>query len=705
MYIEKIHIDTFGKLADVNIELSSGVNIVEGPNESGKSTLAAFIKFIFYGVPSRERQSVVSWQTGGAAGSITVNDGKKSYRIERALVKTKEAVQLIDCETNMPVRGVIDDATPGELFFGVGADMFEATAFVSQLGGTASGGAKVSEGIENILFSADESVNTQRAVSKLDSARAAILHKNEKGGKLYELDRECAALEVRLADAKCMHAQILTKEAQLADIRARHAEDSKKADELCEKLEQFDTRSLLAQFDAQRKLGAKVAELRGKIEAVANTDIEAVRDIEAQINKLDMLTDEVRDSSEREAATPMPTEDAELDGYISKGGRVAIEAKISKLKLGTWICLAGGALAVLAGAALLFVNVIIGAMCIALGAAALIGILPIRKAADSILKEYDLDALDTRLAARERAEEESKLASIAAASAKKRLDEEIAAVKAEYGCEPSELSERLEREREKLRAAEDMRAQYDKYASVLSQIRDQLRPYSEEELMSKLKCDIDISDVDADTVPTLRREAEFSEKKALQLERQIAELEKVLAGMYPTAEEPTVVSDKLSELKEQREKLRLQHAAYVLASKKLSEASDSLKESVSPRLAADTARLMGHLTGGKYTSFGVGTQLELCTETTNGTKNVDVLSAGTQDAAYLCLRMALVALLYRKELPPMLYDEAFVRQDDSRLASMLKLLHVQGAQSIIFTANSRESDIMRKIGEFCHIKF
>ena len=72
MYIEKIHIDTFGKLRDVDIELDCGMNIFEGPNESGKSTVAQFIKFVLYGMNSRERERMVSWQTGGAAGSFNV---------------------------------------------------------------------------------------------------------------------------------------------------------------------------------------------------------------------------------------------------------------------------------------------------------------------------------------------------------------------------------------------------------------------------------------------------------------------------------------------------------------------------------------------------------------------------------------------------------------------------------------------------------
>ena len=53
MIIEKLNIKAFGRLRDYELELSPGVNIIEGENESGKSTLCAFIKFIFYGIPAK----------------------------------------------------------------------------------------------------------------------------------------------------------------------------------------------------------------------------------------------------------------------------------------------------------------------------------------------------------------------------------------------------------------------------------------------------------------------------------------------------------------------------------------------------------------------------------------------------------------------------------------------------------------------------
>ena len=56
MIIRKINITSFGTLSDFSAELSDGLNIISGENESGKSTILAFIRFVLYGLPSRRSE-------------------------------------------------------------------------------------------------------------------------------------------------------------------------------------------------------------------------------------------------------------------------------------------------------------------------------------------------------------------------------------------------------------------------------------------------------------------------------------------------------------------------------------------------------------------------------------------------------------------------------------------------------------------------
>lgn len=718
MYIEKVHIEAFGKLSDRDFDLCRGVNIIEGENESGKSTLAAFIKFIFYGVSSRERAGVLSWERGGAAGSITVCDGDKRYRVERALVGNREAVQLVDADTNMVVRGALDGTTPGELFFGVGADMFAATAFVSQLGKTSPSGAKVSDGIENILFSADESVNTQKAMSKLDSVRVSLLHKNEKGGRLFELDAECAAAEVRLGEARRGHDDILAKEAQLADLKVKHLAAKEKADGIATRIEQFTARRISALFARSHSLEGILGDLRAQIVEETGVDVASINKLEQTLNKISLLKKEADQAATREAELPPIAEDAELDEYVAHGGVSVlfenIRASVGRARtykiMGATAAIVGIILAICG--VLTFSDADMPALALIIGGAAVFAVavvlfvLGVHSGANAkaIADKYDFDALEDRLAERNEALEAAKLATLARDATSRSYNEAYAEAQRAYGCDYDRLVEMLDEQKQQIKYIEQLKSQYDKYESVFAEIQSQLAPYDEASNAEIIDDSVDVSDVDADKLPELNREAEFSRKMAESLEKHIVELEKTLAGLYPTVEEPTVVADKLSALKAERETLAKRYAAYKLALEKMSQASDSLRESIAPRLAKDTALLMGHLTCGKYSEFGVGTQLELCVETENGTKGVEALSAGTQDAAYLCLRMALISLLYRKTTPPVIYDEAFSRLDNGRLLNMMKIASIQDAQSIMFTSNSREADTMRTLGEFNLIK-
>ena len=50
----------FGKLQGQTLELHEGLNIIQAPNETGKSTWCAFLSAMLYGINSRERDKAGS---------------------------------------------------------------------------------------------------------------------------------------------------------------------------------------------------------------------------------------------------------------------------------------------------------------------------------------------------------------------------------------------------------------------------------------------------------------------------------------------------------------------------------------------------------------------------------------------------------------------------------------------------------------------
>lgn len=97
MKLEKIQINGFGKLENKEIELTDGINIILGRNESGKSTLLKFINSMLYGISKNKRGKIISdqekykpWNTEKYSGKIKYKlDDKKEYEIYRDF-KNKE---------------------------------------------------------------------------------------------------------------------------------------------------------------------------------------------------------------------------------------------------------------------------------------------------------------------------------------------------------------------------------------------------------------------------------------------------------------------------------------------------------------------------------------------------------------------------------------------------------------------------------------
>jgi uncharacterized protein YhaN len=176
-----------------------------------------------------------------------------------------------------------------------------------------------------------------------------------------------------------------------------------------------------------------------------------------------------------------------------------------------------------------------------------------------------------------------------------------------------------------------------------------------------------------------------------------------LAELNATAVAPAGIYEKMTALEYERDLLQKKHDAYLMAAEKLTAAGENLRASVFPRLSASAGALMGAVTDGKYEEIGVDNALAMTfrPETDNGgrlTCDERYMSAGTSDAAYVSLRLALAALVGRDGVPPMIFDESFARMDDTRLGNMMRLLWTGGGQILVFTSCHREANALKTLG-------
>ena len=761
MVIEKIHINCFGNIENRDFDFCDGVNIVEGLNESGKSTLAAFIKFVFYGLSAKssdgalcERERYVNWHSGSADGYMTVRTRDGRYRIERVIMSAgqmsdsganrtvyREGVTVTDLANNSPLKIKCE---PGEYFFALDCEVFSKTAFVSQLDGAKVTGEKMTQAIENILFSADENVNIQKALKKLDASRVALLHKNGKGGKIYELEKNRGELEEKLEAAKRRNADILAKESSLEDAKEKMQALETAREALAAAVKNFENAAVVSLFDKLHLLETKAEENsereREFYESRRRNGFVPDREYAERLFKLGSLCKTA--DAERESTFALLQESknkcAELEGSLNSGsgGRrspaedleTAEKHKNIKKHLCVWTAalLAAAAGTAAAGIALganlweyigtivtrcAFIPVLLALVC---GILAFIRNSHLKK----LYREYNASdytgfnsAVNKLMESVEKLEtereEEKRLESKYAESeaAAKRAHEEFRQNAQKWSADAESDSDSVIRSAEKaVSELEAIKAEGAKINEMLSLLKGQLGQYDEGAARAAA-VDSDCG-VNAENIASNRRELELITMQSRALETRIHELDKELAGLRPLCENPAKIAEKIELADSYIRSYRIKHEAYMLACAKISEAGEGMRESISPKLADYTCRLMSALTNGKYSEIGVDNNLALSVNAGGGTRNLEYLSAGTQDAAYVSLRLALINTLFRKNLPTVIFDESFCKLDSTRLESMMRLVSTLDAgkmQSIILTSCPRDAEAMDKCGAYRRI--
>ena len=103
MYIKDLQINGFGNLENKKITLSKGFNVINGKNESGKSTIANFIKGIFYGVNKNkdgnkfsEYEKFKPWADIDFSGKLTYEYEGEEYTVYRDFNRNNSKVYDAD---------------------------------------------------------------------------------------------------------------------------------------------------------------------------------------------------------------------------------------------------------------------------------------------------------------------------------------------------------------------------------------------------------------------------------------------------------------------------------------------------------------------------------------------------------------------------------------------------------------------------------
>ena len=169
------HIDNFGKLCDVTLQFTDGLNVINEANAWGKSTLAAFLKAMFYGLDAKkatgafdkERVMYRPWQGGAFGGEVDFEINGKRYRISRTFGRTEKADEfhLYDLRTNLESFDYTEQI--GAELFELDSTSFKRSIYIAQNDCVSEASDGIHAKLSNLVENTDDINNFESANQQL----------------------------------------------------------------------------------------------------------------------------------------------------------------------------------------------------------------------------------------------------------------------------------------------------------------------------------------------------------------------------------------------------------------------------------------------------------------------------------------------------------------------------------------------------------
>lgn len=238
------HIEaTFGKLEHRSLSFSKGLNIIEAPNESGKSTLLAFLRVMLYGFPPRERGAMADKNRYGLPGRSRRCAARWRSHVKRATLRCSATPRArivpwgrfsaVYTGSGEAVDG-LTAADCGETLLGVPCEVYERSAFIRQSSLTVDASAELERRIAALITTGEEGQSFSEASAALKKQLNA--RKYNKSGRIPALEAEISAQERALEELSHLTRSKRKAEEALASFDAEEASlrEQLRAHDLCD---------------------------------------------------------------------------------------------------------------------------------------------------------------------------------------------------------------------------------------------------------------------------------------------------------------------------------------------------------------------------------------------------------------------------------------------------------------------------------------
>ena len=727
MKIKKFNAESFGKLKNKQIDLAPDINVIVGANESGKSSVTRFLRFMLYGFTSvraaelskNDKKKYTPWDDTSCKGTMEITAKDADFILRRE--QSARASHSITDASGVPV---FQGLSGGEAILGVDAETFDKTALISSGDVFFEDAVSLSTAIKNMVFSADSAVDSDTALKKLDTLCRSILGKTERSGRLYEARGELSELIKRRTELADLHRELLGAQTSLDKVRGNIEKNNAILDKLHTERDNIDAYNAL---QIMKKIEAAEEKVSGSRDAYEKQSLDmsvagfvpdrqflsdmneallALTGAEmaetGAVNELKFAQEHLKNcyNNPKQFKFNQKLKSAEKTPESLAEDISVMKAEIKSLKKKAKICFCFFLLIVPIFIGLFFnskavklqkelekLSIAFECPDLAEFEYMLSGCRPSEQAAENARER-----LDTAKSILEQAENNH---AVCAGKLADMMEKSGCAVNiSDTGNLPAKAKEHIKNidaHISKLEALENI-LKID--TAALDSLLDSIE--SLEKLKEKAESytqEIPLRDINKNSL-----ELDFYTRANEGLAVQEREYEKRTAVITSNMDKPDELTAKINLLTEEISELEKQHAALSMAKDAIESAHTSMRGNVSPILTEKASALFSEMTGGKYKGLYVDNELQL-TFLEDGSaeyKSVDYLSSGALDAAYLSLRITLTQYLY-EESPVLIFDDAFSRFDDERLARVCKMLEKlsEQYQIIVLSCHEREAELLK----------
>ena len=725
---------TFGRLREQTLELQDGLNILQAPNETGKSTWCAFLLAMLYGVNTKERDRAgvladknryAPWDGGSMSGRLDCRAGDDAltlFRTTRRQTAPMGDFQALYTGTADPVPG-LTGANCGETLLGVSREVYARSAFIRQGGVAVTQDSGLERRIAALVTSGEEDTSYTEAVEALKKQLNRRRH--NKTGQLPALEAELQETEAQLASQAELARQRENLLARSAELEARESSLKEELAGLDRWAEHRKRQDLQKVEDAAVQAEEKAAALRRRLEEeqVPENDVTVrLRGAIVNLNTVRKSAEKAQEAydaaksalaraEETLAASPFAGQTAEearrtAAGPLPKARRSPLPLLLTALAC---LCVSLGAGY---GVYFYFKN-----PAAALGAAA--GLLALTFLLTLVLwkragKQARSAALTERYGTADSAEIQALADAYAALlsdrdAAKQEASAKSAAAQGLWQSVDVNADGILEEVRRFAPAAYDIPSA-DAALRASALLRRELAEVEKAAHEARLRAEFQTEQApqpeDPDAPPLLpperNREAVTEDLEAVRgdLSSLRSSLDRI-AGRLHAAGDPLALQAAAERLTDEIALLEGEYAAIALAMSTLAHANTQLQGRFSPALGKRAAEIFDGLTGGAYGGVILDKTLRVSAEPagTGVPRDVGYLSAGAADQLYLAVRLAVCDLVLPSEhAVPIVLDDALASFDDARCAAALDFLRKEAEtrQILLFTCHSREAAHFRE---------